>query len=202
MSQDGNLAGVPAEDLAFHFETGRLCLNFVSTMGDRAHLAFDRWRERTDLARWCVEAMLLPAAPGVSAEQLRQARDLREAIYRAIQSTRAVGKPKANDVRLLNEWAARPPLTPRLHERTGAVTWEAAEPLDAVLSTVARDAIDLLSGAEREKLKECDEPSCSVIFVDLSRPGRRRWCSMERCGNRAKKMAFRSRHGTRKDESA
>jgi predicted RNA-binding Zn ribbon-like protein len=31
------------------------------------------------------------------------------------------------------------------------------------------------------------------MFIDHSRPGRRRWCSMERCGNRAKTARYRQR---------
>ena len=32
----------------------------------------------------------------------------------------------------------------------------------------------------------CAHPDCMRWFVDTSKSGRRRWCSMERCGNRAK----------------
>jgi predicted RNA-binding Zn ribbon-like protein len=31
------------------------------------------------------------------------------------------------------------------------------------------------------------------MFIDRSRPGRRRWCSMERCGNRDKTARYRQR---------
>jgi predicted RNA-binding Zn ribbon-like protein len=54
------------------------------------------------------------------------------------------------------------------------------------VSAIARDAIDLVAGPHAERIRECAADDCSLIFVDLSRPGQRRWCSMERCGNRAK----------------
>jgi predicted RNA-binding Zn ribbon-like protein len=194
MTRDVQPADPTPLDWAFHFETGRLCLNFVSTVGDRAHLAFDRWRAPPDLARWCVEAELLGEPPAIAAKQLTQARTLREAIYRSLVAVRAERRPTAPDVALINRWAARPPLVPRLTGRGRTVAWDARAPLDAVLATVARDTIDLLAGADLERLRDCAERSCSVIFVDASRPGRRRWCSMERCGNRAKKASFRARH--------
>jgi len=39
----------------------------------------------------------------------------------------------------------------------------------------------------------CGADNCALIYLDTSRPGNRRWCSMERCGNRAKVRGHRSR---------
>jgi predicted RNA-binding Zn ribbon-like protein len=44
-----------------------------------------------------------------------------------------------------------------------------------------------------DRVRRCAGNDCLLTFVDTSRPGRRRWCSMERCGNRAKVRAFRNR---------
>lgn len=61
---------------------------------------------------------------------------------------------------------------------------------------VARDAIELVSSPAIDKVRQCAETSCSVLFADTSRPGQRRWCSMRRCGNRMKKATYRQRlHG-------
>jgi predicted RNA-binding Zn ribbon-like protein len=65
---------------------------------------------------------------------------------------------------------------------------------DAVLSTVARDAIDLFGGPRASRLKRCQGVNCAIPFVDTSRPGTRRWCSMERCGNRAKARIHYHQH--------
>jgi predicted RNA-binding Zn ribbon-like protein len=40
----------------------------------------------------------------------------------------------------------------------------------------------------------CEGDDCYLMFFDTSRPGNRRWCSMQRCGNRHKVGAYRSRH--------
>ncbi|MCL9761259.1 CGNR zinc finger domain-containing protein [Frankia sp. AiPa1] len=40
-------------------------------------------------------------------------------------------------------------------------------------------------------MHECAGPDCRALFLDGSRPGRRRWCSMNTCGNKAKKAALR-----------
>jgi predicted RNA-binding Zn ribbon-like protein len=39
----------------------------------------------------------------------------------------------------------------------------------------------------------CAGERCHLIYADTSRPGRRRWCSMEHCGNRHKVRALRAR---------
>ncbi|NUP00309.1 MAG: CGNR zinc finger domain-containing protein, partial [Nonomuraea sp.] len=45
----------------------------------------------------------------------------------------------------------------------------------------------------RWRIRECAGDNCPLVFVDTSRPGARRWCAMERCGNRHKLRALRAR---------
>ena len=61
------------------------------------------------------------------------------------------------------------------------------------LSTLARELIELLSGPLATRFRECASDTCPLVVVDASRPGGRRWCSMERCGNRNKIRAHRAR---------
>lgn len=185
-------ATLPAADLAFHFETGRLCLNFTATLAERHGASFDRWRSPADLARWCAEAGLLALAKAGTAD-LGKARDLREAIYRVIELRHAGRPPKPADIALVNNWAVQPVAAPLLDGKGAGITYAARDPFAANLAAIARDAIDLVTGPDLTRLRECAEHSCSVLFVDLSRPGKRRWCSMNRCGNKVKKAAFRER---------
>jgi predicted RNA-binding Zn ribbon-like protein len=60
----------------------------------------------------------------------------------------------------------------------------------ALLATVARDAIDLLSGPMADRVRECDGDGCTLLFLDASRAARRRWCSMDACGARSKMAAY------------
>lgn len=57
------------------------------------------------------------------------------------------------------------------------------------LASVAETAAMLLATGDRQRLRRCDDPGCGLWFYDTSRNGRRRWCSMARCGNRAKVAA-------------
>jgi predicted RNA-binding Zn ribbon-like protein len=65
------------------------------------------------------------------------------------------------------------------------------DPLVERLFPAAWSAATLLTTADRHRLKCCD--GCDRLFVDLSRNRSRRWCDMQRCGNRDKVRRFRLR---------
>ena len=190
--------GIPADwkpsDLEFRFTSGRVCLDMLATVGSRSLAAVDRWRDGADLGRWCVDAGLLDEAPAVSGAGLEAAREVREALYRLVQARREARLPEREDVDLLNAWAARPPPAPQLGPDGRSKHMVLDGTLDAALAAVAHDAVDLLAGPQIGKVRECAEETCSILFVDASRPGKRRWCSMNRCGNKVKKAAFRGRN--------
>ena len=63
-----------------------------------------------------------------------------------------------------------------------------------LLEPVARAALELVTQGDRARLRQCDADDCGLWFYDTSRNGSRRWCSMARCGNRAKVAAHYRRH--------
>ena len=56
----------------------------------------------------------------------------------------------------------------------------------ALLAPVLWSAGDLLAGSRLDRVRRCANPECGWLFLDDSRAGKRRWCSMSSCGNRAK----------------
>jgi predicted RNA-binding Zn ribbon-like protein len=78
-------------------------------------------------------------------------------------------------------------------DASGRVQWRAADPVTATLALIARDALDLVTSAAITRVRECAGPRCGALFLDGSRPGTRRWCSMGTCGNRAKKTTLRDK---------
>jgi predicted RNA-binding Zn ribbon-like protein len=180
---------LPHSELRFHWKGGRLCLDFVATVGERWRRSFERLLAPDDLARWIIESGLLDAPPEVSSRQLEEARVLREAINRL---ARPGIEPEPTDLDELNRWAARAPLAPQLTNES-ELMWVADRPVEAVLATIARDAVDLLSGLLADRIRECGAPDCALLFVDTSRPGVRRWCSTSGCGNRVRTKAYRQR---------
>lgn len=51
-----------------------------------------------------------------------------------------------------------------------------------------------------ERFRDCASPTCSGVFVDTSRPGRRRYCMPDLCGNRANVAAYRERRRAARDQ--
>jgi predicted RNA-binding Zn ribbon-like protein len=65
--------------------------------------------------------------------------------------------------------------------------------LDMPLWPVTRSAADLLTSSDLRSLRLCAADTCAWLFLDTSRNGSRRWCSMRTCGNRAKARRHHAR---------
>jgi predicted RNA-binding Zn ribbon-like protein len=188
---------VPGEELAFNFRSGRPCLAFVATVGQRWRAEHERLREPADLARWYVEAGLLDEPLAVTPAGLRTARTLREAIYRMARDVIGEEPSAAADEAVLNAAAGHPPLIPVLRSATSRLALPADGGENAALSTLARDAVDLFSSPTADRIRECASPECGLLFVDTSRPGRRRWCSSTACGTKERSATYRRRKRAR-----
>lgn len=180
-------------DWDFRFRSGCLCLDFIATVGDRDHTAFDRWRSADDFGRWCIEAGLIARAIAVTGDQADAARRLRETLFRLVTAGLTGTRPNPIDMHLLNAAARTPALIPQLTAIGQPQAWTSDSHYEAVLATIARDAIDLLSGPALQRVRKCADQHCSILFIDNSRPGKRRWCAMNGCGNKVKKAAYRKR---------
>ena len=73
-------------------------------------------------------------------------------------------------------------------------------PLTA-LAPIAEATGRLLVEADPRRIRRCEGSGCGLWFLDTSRGGRRRWCSMATCGNRAK-VARHSRRAKRAEALA
>jgi predicted RNA-binding Zn ribbon-like protein len=73
-------------------------------------------------------------------------------------------------------------------------TVDAAESPLAILAPIALAAGELVVHADPARLRRCAAEDCSNWFLDTSKGGQRRWCSMARCGNRSKAARYRQRH--------
>lgn len=62
-----------------------------------------------------------------------------------------------------------------------------------MLAVLARDALDLVTSPAFDRIRHCAGARCGALFLDTSRPGTRRWCSMDVCGNQAKKSTYRAK---------
>jgi predicted RNA-binding Zn ribbon-like protein len=67
------------------------------------------------------------------------------------------------------------------------------DPIDDALARLCDPLVSELTSGNPERIKICDNDRCRWVFYDTSRTGRRRWCDMATCGNRAKAARHRAK---------
>ena len=175
----------------FKFRSGHVALDLPATVAGRFKpTPTDLLTSPADLDRWMVAAGLTTHRPGASQADLLQARELRECLYRLGVALVRGDRFAPADAAGLNHFALVAPPAPQLG--THGLTWS-SEGVANLLAVVARAGAELLGGDARERVRACAGAGCSILFLDGSRAGDRRWCSMAACGNRAKLAEFRKR---------
>jgi predicted RNA-binding Zn ribbon-like protein len=174
----------------FQFVAGNLALDYVTTAGDRMTAHAEGLRTGSDLAYWIGEARLLDREVTVSRAELDHARTLREALFGLVTALIGDRPPPRPELVIVNVAASCPPPTPRV-DQAGRLRLEGGLP--AALSAIARSGIELFGLPDRRLVRWCADEACTRPFVDRSRGGRRRWCGMTGCGDRAKAAAYRER---------
>jgi len=178
------------------------------------------WRLRTEprelltsfpeLLRWARTAGILDAGearslrswgeehPRLAERKLAEVRDLREAIAAAAGALVRGDSLPTGVLSVLETSGLLAAAARRLRpEGTGAVwDWKSLD-ADRPLMAAALDAIRLLESPERDRVRQCADSECGWFFLDTSRNGSRRWCSMQACGNRNKAR----RHVRRRKEA-
>jgi predicted RNA-binding Zn ribbon-like protein len=178
---------------------GRPAVDLVNTRRERWRRDVDCLTSDADVVLWLRRAGVLEGPQPVPSGLLGAARELREAIDAGIMAAVAGRAPDRAAVAVLDAWLAHPGGRPRLAPDPEGfpvlVERAAGESPRGALAMVALDAARALGiPAERERLRICGSSSCSARFYDRSPAGRRRWCSMGRCGNVEKARRHRARH--------
>jgi predicted RNA-binding Zn ribbon-like protein len=145
----------------------------------------------TALAGW-----LWTRYPSVEGEatdrELADAQALQRALARLIVATARGDLRPPEDIDVVNLFAATPDIPPVLSGGSRQAGRARAR-IGQALSAITREAVTLLATANSDRIRSCAAADCDLIFYDDSRSNNRRWCSMQRCGNRAKVRAHRDR---------
>jgi predicted RNA-binding Zn ribbon-like protein len=152
-----------------------LALDFANTIEapDKDHL-----RSYADLVTWARRAGALPATVRPSGD-LERALELRAAIFDAFTT--------GGSLKTLLGFYAEAVNAGTIED--GEFAWEGRHP-DRPLWPVAVAAVDLLRSDRLARVKQC--ANCNWLFVDVSRNGSRRWCSMGECGVHVKMRRYRA----------
>ena len=180
-----------AEGTRWWFDSGSFALDFAYTGAMGGNPAWERLHAPDDLTTWLRERF--PVAVGAArSRDLFDAISLRDAIGRMAGAAADDDAPRAADIDLVNLYAAMPDIPPVLAGGSRQAG-RSVQTVGQALSTIARDAVDLFDPANAGRIRECSGADCGMVYLDTSRAATRRWCSMQRCGNRAKVRAHRAR---------
>jgi len=154
-----------------------------------------------DVLKWCGGAGTIDAPTlqqlatwgsrnsGEAARLFDETIAARETIY-ALLSAEAAGEAiGGRDIDELDRLLVAAPARTSLSALKTGAAWRlppVAATTASLLAPVLWSAGDLLAGQRRQRLRMCANDKCRWLFIDDSKSGTRRWCSMSSCGNRAK----------------
>jgi hypothetical protein len=175
-----------------------LLYDFVNSLDLRRYVEQGAAREPGDelatparLRDWLRTRGLLKNAADVSQVEHREALRLRDALRSFLA---APPTDRASAAGPLAVSAARFPLEVAPSDGRVLDLWPVTGRAISGLGHVLAELVRLSDSGRLERVKTCDSDECRWVFYDRSKPGNRRWCSAERCGNRAKTRTYRRRH--------
>lgn len=135
------------------------------------------------------------AQPDLAARTLRRIRRLRAAMRELVDASVERRPPSLDQLGEVNK-SLRTHYVYVLVPAPDGVSLDhrhEGDPVDGALARLAESLARELSQGDVDRLRVCANPTCQWAFFDTSRTGRRKWCDMSTCGNRAKAARHRER---------
>jgi predicted RNA-binding Zn ribbon-like protein len=183
---------------------GHPVLDLVNTVERGGGERHDHLTDPPALLRWALRAGLVDGGearavadswerdPASGLAALAAVREVREVLHLVLLAAMGIGPPDTGPLERLRErWVAalgraRLALDPGRASAVRLVV--GTETATLIADRAAVDAVELLRGAELDRLRRCppDAGGCGWVFLDRSRNGSRRWCRMADCGTTVK----------------
>jgi len=182
-------------------------LAFVNTLEHDRGRTQERLRTVGQALRWLHDHRLLhletyrerkeawEADPEAGERALERIHRMRRAMRELMDATVDGRAPDRRELEAVNR-ALRTPYTYVLVPAADGVSLDhrhEGDPIEGALARLVESLAREVSQGRPERLRVCAEPSCRWVFLDTSRSGRRKWCDMSTCGNRAKVARHRDR---------
>lgn len=191
----------------FVFIGERLWLDFVNC--EHGIRRFDALRDFETMVRWLESAAVLDAEraagirrraqqqPAGAAASLVDARRVRGALRALAERGPMSDRIRVDGLAEINRVLGRSAGTRRVELRSDGTFIRSFVPVgDAfagLVIPVVESAADALILGELNRVRRCADPRCQRVFFDNTKNGRRRWCDMATCGNRAKAARHREK---------
>ncbi len=172
------------------FIGGHVSLDFVNTAEKRGHPeAGDVLGTPADLRLWGERYGLLKrvSASASDGSEFKRALAARELLYALFLDGAQGEQPSEPQLAELARLAAVAYRAADLSLDHGGVEWRWSETdLASVRHRAVVGAVELLRDGSATRLKQCPGDHCGWFFLDTTKRGNRRWCSMRECGQEAK----------------
>ena len=132
---------------------------------------------------------------GDGEDEHRAALEARELLYRLLLDQSRGHRAAARDLSALERLASSAYRAAHLDQAAGGQlgwSWDRSR-LDTVRHVAVTSALELLGQVPTARLKQCPGDDCGWFFIDATKRGNRRWCSMSECGQEAKTARRRGR---------
>lgn len=181
-------------------------LDFVNTL-DLWPVSHDHLDSPANALDWLVEHDLMhrearlhlltqyDAAPREGTEMLARLQRVRQAMRGVLEAAAARRAPDAGNLDEINR-ALRTHYIYELVPAPDGVSLDhrhQGDPVDGAIARLSEAIARELIQGDTSRLRVCLNPQCRWVFKDTSRTGKRKWCSMRSCGNRAKVARHRAR---------
>jgi predicted RNA-binding Zn ribbon-like protein len=186
-------------DISPHFIANNLALDFINSAYGSHENSHDCLVNDQSALAWLKAAGQLgdePNGPPLGLAEL--ARSLRHAARRLIGGSETERLCYAEVVNQVLE-AGRPRRTLAVNIDSNFLFIEQRRDNSpaSLLEPIAMELAHLVVKGELSLVRKCEAHDCTLMFLDATKSGRRRWCSMAICGNRMKVAAFRARKDAR-----
>ena len=197
------------DETSFIFIGERLWLDFVNTDDVRRGVRFDALREFETFVQWLEAANVVDGErasglrrraqqqPSGAAAALVDARRVRASLRALAERGNSTEKARIDTLTEINRILGRSAGTRRLEPKDDGTFARSFVPVgDAfagLMIPVVESAADALVIGELARIRRCADGRCPRVFYDGTKNGRRRWCDMATCGNRAKAARHRVR---------
>lgn len=182
------MVSMSIESNEFIFVGNNLAVDFVNTELVESGSNVDLLRSAKDFLTWAVAAgfSTKKSAQTLAFEELVAFRQALRSVFLSCMDNNRASRERLG---VINDMLRYHRDEKRLTLKDGGLSFESAQEhptSEQLIGLIAYEAAMLLSSKQSLRLKHCSNPKCILIFLDVSKSNKRRWCSMDTCGNRSK----------------
>ena len=181
----------------FVFDGNDRCLDFLNTEMLEGDRRIELLEDFTDIVDWFKASGLMDVGSandifideGLNKEKvLKDIRGFRTKLKKMVKDLYLGKLPQEPALKAINQILKTKKVYSQVHLHDSAVELVAVpiKQFHDPLILIAESAVELLTQKDKALVKKCSDRLCTILFYDESKNHTRRWCSMNRCGNRAK----------------